>query len=437
MLRLFKSFSECLVSSQSIMSDFFKVSIALRVISPRFPIGVETIYKPFFKSFISSLKKIILLTYILLSLNLNSFADENEKTLRIGLLAPFSGEYKDMGQSIMLSLQLALDEIGDRNIKIYPRDSGYNDPEKLVQSVNSLQDQNIKIVIGPINNLNFAKLTSFKDMIFISPSNINPQVQSNILSMGISLESQLKSIEEFIKKNDRKKTVIIYPKNQYTKLIDSKINGLNLSKKKIFKYNPDPKVLTGEIEKLTNYDQRKRNLVARVKILEKKDDAASKLELKRLEQKYTIGKVNFDSIIIIDFGDSLKSALTSLVYSDVNQNEVMIITVNQWFDKSIFLENSIKSLYYPSVDINNFQKYQSKYVKTFGVQPSEITILAYDALGLIYYIWNKKDYKISSVKDFIIKDKIKGKIGTFNFIDGKLIQKLSMYEVSNKKFKKF
>ena len=174
-----------------------------------------------------------------------------------------------------------------------------------------------------------------------------------------------------------------------------------------------------------------------MKILEEKDDAASKLELKRLEQKYTIGKVNFDSIIIIDFGDSLKSALTSLVYSDVNQNEVMIITVNQWFDKSIFLENSIKSLYYPSVDINNFQKYQSKYVKTFGVQPSEITILAYDALGLIYYIWNKKNYKISSVKDFIIKDKIKGKIGTFNFIDGKLIQKLSMYEASNKKFKKF
>ena len=42
-------------------------------------------------------------------------------------------------------------------------------------------------------------------MIFISPSNINPQVQSNILSMGISLGHQLKSIEEFIKKNDRKK----------------------------------------------------------------------------------------------------------------------------------------------------------------------------------------------------------------------------------------
>ena len=98
----------------------------------------------------------------------------------------------------------------------------------------------------------------------------------------------------------------MYPKNKYTSLIDSKINNININNKKIFKYSPDPKVLTSDIEKLTNYKQRKRNLISRVKILEEKDDEASKLELKRLEQKYTIGKVNFDSVIIIDFGDSLK-----------------------------------------------------------------------------------------------------------------------------------
>ena len=129
--------------------------------------------------------------------------------------------------------------------------------------------------------------------------------------------------------------------------------------------------------------------------------------------------------------------MTSLVYSDVDQNEVLIVTVNQWFDKSIFLENSIKNLYYPSIDYKNFQKYKDKYSKTFGLEPTEITILTYDALGLIYYIWNKKNFKISSIKDFLVKDKIKGKIGTFNFIDGRLIQKLEMYKISNKKFIKF
>ncbi len=383
------------------------------------------------------LKKIIIFIYILLSFNFNSFADENQRTLKVGLLAPFSGEYKDMGQSIMLSLQLALDEISDDNIKIFPRDSGFDNVEKLTKSIESLREENIKIVIGPISHEDFNGALKYKDMVFISPSNINPKVQGNILSIGVSLESQMKSIEEFIKKNKRKKTIIMYPKNKYTSLIDSKIKNININNKKIFKYSADPKILTGDIEKLTNYKQRKRNLISRVKILEEREDEASKLELKRLEQKYTIGKVDFDSVIIIDFGDSLKSVLTSLVYSDVDQNDVLITTVNQWFDKSIFLENSIQNLYYPSVDIKNFQKYNIKYSKTYGLQPSEITILTYDALGLIYYVWNKKNYKISSIKDFMIKDNIKGKIGTFNFIDGRLIQKLNMYKVSDKKFIKF
>ena len=383
------------------------------------------------------LKKITIITHILLSFNFNSFADENQKVLKVGLLAPFSGEYKDMGQSIMLSLQLALNEIKDDNIKIFPRDSGFNNPEKLVQSVESLKEENIKVVIGPISKEDFKSLSVYKDMIFISPSNIDPSIQSNILSVGVSLESQIKAIENFVKKNKRKKTVIMYPKNKYAPLIDAKIDNININNKKIFRYSADPKILTSDIEKLTNYKQRKRNLISRIKILEEKEDEASKIELKKLEQKYTIGKVNFDSVIIIDFGDSLKSVLTSLVYSDVDQDDVLIITVNQWFDKSIFLENSIKHLYYPSIDFKNFEKYKKKFSKIYGIQPSEITILTYDALGLIYYIWNKKNYKISNIKDFMIKDSIKGKIGTFNFIDGKFIQNLHIYKSSNKKFIKY
>ena len=382
-------------------------------------------------------KKILLITYILIFFNNNSFAEENKNILRVGLLAPFSGEYRDIGQSIMLSLQLALKEINDDNITIYPRDSGFNDKQKFLSAVESLRQEKVKIVIGPTNFNNFNYLNNYRDMIFISPSNTNPKVQDNVLSIGVSLESQIKAIEKFLIKNEKKKTIIMFPRNKFENLVESKIKNLKIKNYKIFKYNPDPKVLTNEIEKLTNYKQRKRNLISRVKILEKKDDEVSKIELKRLEQKYTIGKVNFDSVIIIDFGDSLKSVLTSLVYSDVSQKDVLITTVNQWFDKSIFLENSIKELYYPSVNLKNFDNYKEKFSKTYGTQPSEITILTYDALGLIYYIWNKNKYKVNSIKDFLIKDKIRGKIGVFSFLNGEFIQELEMYKASNKKFVKF
>ena len=62
--------------------------------------------------------------------------------------------------------------------------------------------------------------------------------------------------------------------------------------------------------------------------------------------------------------------------------------------------------------------------------------MAYDALGLIYYAWKNKG-EINSVNDFLFKDKIKGKIGTFSFKNGKVFQELDIYKTENKKFIKF
>ena len=119
----------------------------------------------------------------------------------------------------------------------------------------------------------------------------------------------------------------------------------------------------------------------------------------------------------------------------MNQKDVIFTTINQWFDKSIFFENSIKTLFYPSVDFKNFERFNKKYFKNYNQYPSEIGILAYDALGLIYYVWNKKN-GIQNARDFIIKDKIKSKIGSFKFIENEIIQDLNIYKVEDKKFKK-
>ena len=54
----------------------------------------------------------------------------------------------------------------------------------------------------------------------------------------------------------------------------------------------------------------------------------------------------------------------------------------------------------------------------------------------IYYAW-KKNGKISSVNDFLFKNKIKGKIGTFSFKNGEVTQELDIYKTDKKKFIKF
>ena len=379
---------------------------------------------------------IYILSYIVFFLHTNLSSNEENKNLKIGLLAPLTGEYAELGNSLLFSLQLALEEIDDKNVFIVPRDSGFNNKKKLNTAIQDIKSQGINIIIGPISFEEFDEAKKYNDIIFISPSNISPNFNNNIISIGISLESQLVALREFIKSQNKKKTVIMFPDNKYSTLIETKLKNFDLGNIKLFKYSSNPQILTGEIEVLTNYSERKRKLEFRKKMFEDKEDEQSLRELDRLDQLYTLGGVSFDSVIIIDFGNNLKSVLTSLVYTDVDQSKVLFTTVNQWFDESIFYENTIKTIYYPSINYSEFKKYNEKYFKKFKAYPSEITILTYDAMGLIYYAW-KKNGKLSSINDFSFKNKIKGKIGTFSFKDKRVLQELNIYKTHDNTFIKF
>ena len=169
------------------------------------------------------------------------------------------------------------------------------------------------------------------------------------------------------------------------------------------------------------------------KKLEKSDLPKDIRELNQLKQRYTLGKIKFDSVIIIDFGDGLKSVLTSLAYTDVSEKDILIVTANQWFDDSILTESSIKSFYFPSINLKNFNNFNKKFFKEYKYKPNEITILSYDIIGLIYYLW-KNDTKINYANDFNMKNEIKAKIGKFKISENKVIQKLEIYKLEDNKF---
>ena len=142
-------------------------------------------------------KFFLIVSYLLIFFNSNLFSNNSNTPLKIGLLAPLSGEYKELGNSLLYSLQLALDEIGDKNVYVIPRDSGSGDKEKLIKALEEIRSEGAKVVIGPINNEDFDAIKKFDDMVFVSPSNINPEFRNNIISIGISLESQMISLKNF------------------------------------------------------------------------------------------------------------------------------------------------------------------------------------------------------------------------------------------------
>ena len=113
------------------------------------------------------------------------------------MLAPLTGTYSELVILYFIHLQLALEEINDENVIIVPRDSGFNEKEKLNKAINEIKSNNVKVVIGPITNEEFEIAEKHNDLIFISPSNINSKFSNNIISIGISLESQLLALLKF------------------------------------------------------------------------------------------------------------------------------------------------------------------------------------------------------------------------------------------------
>ena len=82
-------------------------------------------------------------------------------------MAPFSGEFKDLGETVLYSINLALHDINDSSIKIYPKDSGSN-AERIIKSCEEFRDEGIKIIIGPIDSSSIKELNNFNDLIFLS-----------------------------------------------------------------------------------------------------------------------------------------------------------------------------------------------------------------------------------------------------------------------------
>jgi len=162
--------------------------------------------------------------------------------------------------------------------------------------------------------------------------------------------------------------------------------------------------------------------------LKNSNDTNKEKKIKNLEKRYTIGNVDFDSVIIADFDESLKSVITSLLYTDVSPKDKYFITFNQWFDNSLLNETASQPIYYPSINKENLENFKKKFFKQFNEEPNHLSLLSYDLVGLIYYLSLKNN--ISEINEaFEAKNSFKGKIGIFEIEDNKIYHQLNFYKI--------
>jgi len=378
----------------------------------------------------------LILAYLSFTINSSAATQEkkikNKNILKIGVLLPFTGQFQDIGESFLKAIQLALYDISDENIKIYPKDSKGNALNAYL-AAKEFEEEGIEIVIGPIFYNSLERLGEINNITFISLTNKTSKISKNIIAFGINIDSQINVLKKYFDKIQVSKTLLLSPNSEFTEQSRLVAEKDILKFYRSYSYDTNPKKITGEIEKITKYRERKKDLERRIKILEKSDLYKHKQELKKLEQMHTLGKVNFDSVFVLDFGERLKSVLTSFMFSDVSNKKVNFFTINQWFDETFFNESAMQNLHFPSIDFDNLKKFDKKFTSKFNEKPNKVSILAYDALGLIYYCWLNNNFQFNKGQLYNKKG-FKGLHGEFLILENQSIQKLKIYKVSEKKF---
>jgi len=420
----------------------------------------------------------------------------DEDILKVGLIIPLSGRHQEIGKSVLNSIRLALSKINNDQIEIFPKDN-YSNPEKTLFAARQLEREGIQMVIGPIFHQNLAYLGEVQNLTFLSLSNKSTTIPRNVITIGINANSQINAIVDFIKKENLNKTIVLVPKSNFedelrNALVKSKYEFMN-----IYSYDVNPDQLTSQIKQITAYDERKEKLEKiikfverRIEILEKEeelknlkkkytlgevdlnsivlsekelknlkkkytfldaqinDEELKNLkkkytfldaqindeELKNLKKKYTLGEVDFDSVIIANFGENLKSVTNSFSFSDVTAQDVKFITLNQWFDETLLKESSANQIYFPSINLANYSKFKETYFKNYNKYPSQISILSYDIMGLIYYINKVQGSNLK--KNIFDKKSYVGEVGKFSFENKIVTHKLDIYQVFDNKFLK-
>ena len=125
----------------------------------------------------------------------NNLIDKDNKIFRLGLLLPLSGEFYQIGKSLLDSAQLALEETNNENLEFYIVDTG--EENQLYKNLSYLISNDVDLILGPIFTKTVLKVKEYLDdqnIPIITFSNNSDVSDRDVYVFGLTIEDELNRI---------------------------------------------------------------------------------------------------------------------------------------------------------------------------------------------------------------------------------------------------
>ena len=460
MPNLFSNFNECLGFSQIMKLTCSKIFFALSVMSPRLPMGVDIMYKPFsifsiiFFIIITScspqnyvkkqnfpkndnndIKEIVNQPGTTEDKEQNKINNDfyiNTKILNeVEIILP-SLENKNISEDFINAFELALYEKKIRNITL--NINTYANKKELNEIVSNKVKPG-KIIIGPLTSSDLQNLNTEcnKGVIFFTFASDRSKAGKCIYLINFFPEDDLNTL--FKSFNSKSKVVLLYPENNYGYYINSIIDPIAVKSDAIIinraSYKEDLTNAREAIKELSKYELRRYELERQKKILRTKNDPVSKKALKKIEKFDTTGLVDFTHIILPDYNIRLLQIAPLLPFYDIDPEKIQFVGTGVWDDKVFFNEPSLQGAIFPGVLQKKRINFIENYYKNYNKTPTRTITIPYDLMGIIDYVVNNG----LSLKDFYAllndsKTTFEGIDGKFSFQNNIITRELNILQIS-------
>ena len=461
MSNLFNSLSECLGFSQIMKLTEFKIFFALKLISSRFPMGVDTIYNPFARvsiilTFIfivscvpannQSSQNVLVESYPEKISEVSVIDTENKDFLKKKQTDPFANYLLNTEVEIILPRykkpNVTRNLINALELSIYKKEI-----KKIGLNINSYIDikeleklliekaKPGKIFIGTLTpeSSKIVKNYCYKGILFFSFAPDKSLADECVYLINFFPEDDLIALFNHFPEGSR--IALLFPENAYGYYINYIIDPIAVESSSLIvnraSYKEDLTNAREAIKELSKYELRKYELNRQKKILEKKDDVISKKALKKIEKFETIGEVDFTHLILPDYSIRLLEIAPLLPFYDVDPNKVKFVGTGVWDDKIFFDEPSLQGAIFSGIDEVNRLTFLNDYEKIYQEKPIRTATLPYDLLGIVSYIINQK-MTIAQAYDLLDNSQIKfdGIDGKFSFVENVIFRELDILKIA-------
>lgn len=351
------------------------------------------------------------------------------KRYTLGCLLPLSGPYQTFGLRALKGIELAMDQfslLGDKqSVNIIVKDTAA-DPDKTLQALQELNEEQVAAIIGPIVTAQVAAQEAQAKgipIITVTQKDNITSIGENVFRNFITPQMQVHALADYaVNSLGLSRFAILYPDENYgdtfMNLFWDQLIELGGRVVGVEAYNPEHTDFADPIKKLVGlYYQIPEDLKPEIEaLLKEKEENQTNLQATRDqpsdkqegEEKQASEQdeepqpiVDFDAIFIPDAPKKAGLIIPQLAYYDVK--DVLLLGTNLWHSNSLIkmAEQYVQGAVMPDAffvesDSPQVRDFVEKFEETYQEKPGFIEAVMYDSAMLLLNILNKPHIRFRS-----------------------------------------